>query len=445
MHKTFRRNFLQKRHRMRGKIFKVFIYNLIFFPSLTKAQQNLHLMDEGIFDTLRLQIEAHQKAHPGFTWTIPNALQALPDSFRNGFVALYKSRSLQPASENFPRILFYGEDAQNIVSFHGDPRKNGFDSLEFAEVDSVSGKIVFREMIFPANDSTEGKVQFSEKNPEKCAACHGSPSRYIWTPYASWQGAYGSRDDILQLTSGEMQNWMTFRAQQKSHPRYSKLVIDNEAQEPLAPFRYFKGDGTEKERRNYTMAIERRPNFRLGALLMRQQAKFAFRTAKMSPNYDRLKFDLAFELARCADGNFSAVGMPNAKALAILEKLGAPADKTWRLHLVPEDVNLHQDFNAGISTFQNAFQWHLWQDLGLETLELQKGAQAYSFEDVARKTQEYDFALGEPGWNLWKAMDRVAPIAGGLPGAFEANLLAKKAREMTEDKSTEACKILRSR
>src|SRR5258708_18830764 len=127
------------------------------------------------FETLRSTIVANRVR------SVEDLLPLLSPAMRSGFVLVFDSRSLQEASAPDPRVLLLGNDARFIVSFNGDARQRGFDTLETMEFDDTSTAFTFREIRFPGRSGgADGDVEFSQANPARCAACHGAPAHPIW-------------------------------------------------------------------------------------------------------------------------------------------------------------------------------------------------------------------------------------------------------------------------
>ena len=70
---------------------------------------------------------------------------------------MYRSRSLQSASAEFPRVIVYGEndslyDLKNrlIIAFSGKSGEPGYDKLEVIGFDDRSKEFRFSEVSFPA-------------------------------------------------------------------------------------------------------------------------------------------------------------------------------------------------------------------------------------------------------------------------------------------------------
>lgn len=181
---------------------------------------------------------------------IETLLPEIPQDVRNRYLAMYRSRSLQEASFEFPRIILFDFDASTIVAFNGHSSQKGFDRLEVIQFRQLTARFEFREIVFDGKN----RPQISDANPEKCLKCHQSPTRTDvdprpnWEPYLTWPGAYGSMDktmnpptssfykvmlskvgqnrELIELVSSavdEAEGYQKFATSKTNHPRYSLL------------------------------------------------------------------------------------------------------------------------------------------------------------------------------------------------------------------------------
>ena len=193
--------------------------------------------------TLCLGTECTAKPIPG-TLTIENLrlaakaasslegfLQSLPQEFRSRFVLAYKSRSLQSASFETPRVLLFSSDASLILAYNGllsrESSGRGHFGAGSAEVVAFNFercgwdfyRIDFSKILATESGITTNKW---DANPQKCTSCHqGKP---IWDTYSLWPGFYGSYDDGIKVDSDEGRGFAKFRSLAHQHPLYSKLV-----------------------------------------------------------------------------------------------------------------------------------------------------------------------------------------------------------------------------
>lgn len=128
-------------------------------------------------------------------------IKSLPENFKKNPVLVYRSQSLQgPHKTDYlnPRaLLFENSDSNNnapeyqdasksnlILSFNGNPKDDGFKSIEI--FDDKSKKMF--ELTFDSN-----KAAISDETNGKCLRCHGNPPRPIFHSYPDWDGVFGSQ------------------------------------------------------------------------------------------------------------------------------------------------------------------------------------------------------------------------------------------------------------
>ncbi len=226
--------------------------------------------------------------------------QEKPEYFSN-YVMAYRSRSLQQASFENPRIIMFNKNADFVLSFNGDAKHRGFNNIEMMRFDHSQNKFEFYELTFQNQ-----KAQLSEANPKKCLECHQSSQRTNidprpnWEPYNAWPGFYGSLDDDTNLFKtnfekkknfdketdlfllGEFERepvgfdsfWNTVRP---THPRYSTL-------EPIVNSSY-----------SYESTINGDLTNRLSVLNFRRVARLI---QENKPLYDYVKWTI-WSFGRC--------------------------------------------------------------------------------------------------------------------------------------------------
>jgi hypothetical protein len=137
--------------------------------------------------------------------TIEDVLSQLPKHMLDlNYVVMYRSRSLQEASPQSPRIITYTPTARFVLTFNGgEPQRFGSQTLELMQYREAEQRFEFREIVF--NGKSNPVV--SGANPAKCLECHQSPSRTDidprpnWEPYSTWIGAFGSNNGMLKTIS----------------------------------------------------------------------------------------------------------------------------------------------------------------------------------------------------------------------------------------------------
>ena len=126
-----------------------------------------------------------------------------------------------------PRVILFGNDAKFVMTFNGEPEQRGYNALELLEYNSSTQSFQLQEILFPHDQktasNTNSAVHFSEKNPGKCLACHGSNPRPIWDTPPLWPGAYGEKYQA-HLSEQESTGLYAFLTLQPTHPRYQFLT-----------------------------------------------------------------------------------------------------------------------------------------------------------------------------------------------------------------------------
>lgn len=388
------------------------------------------------FDELKFKIQNYEEANPGKTYSIETIIQELPPELLSNFTLIKESRSLQEGSSTSPRAILFGLNGKTILTFNGDSQQRGFNSLEFAEINQATSAIEFKEMAFPPNGSTVGNVKFSGPNPDKCMACHGPSTHYIWNSYARWPGALGSFDDIVDMNGEEKEALKLFKDQKAAHPRYRNLQFYRDQEYPASPFRPLTPGLPGDSRGDYQIAIEFRPNFRLGTILSRNQARARVSAWKNSPNFPAQKFKLAYHLAACESDSASELK-------DVLNNLGFDYSKEF--HFTIGSSNARDRFHPSLASFLNSVQHFVWIELIAGNPELQFYQSSYAISEAVVKLPEIKLADSPLGILQWQAIDQIALIEGNLKGATEANYYARTADIFRPDPTMhdKICSVLR--
>ena len=144
---------------------------------------------------------------------------------RENFILLYESKSLQPASQDRPRVILHNSDATFLMAYSGfsslEKPDQSSNSVEIISFNSKTSQFEFAEIRFP-----EGRI---ELNPPKCSTCHTPSLRPNWDPYPNWPGVYGSAINSLNTPAGvaakavEGHMWKEFLTRGPQLPRYKAL------------------------------------------------------------------------------------------------------------------------------------------------------------------------------------------------------------------------------
>jgi hypothetical protein len=194
--------------------------------------------------------------------TVEAVIEQLPRDLRENYTLAYDSQSLQGSSHDNPRAILFGRTARFVLTFNGDPSQPHYNAIEAMQFREETESFELYSIEFD-----EGAARFSERNPEVCASCHGTPPHPIWSSYEygdretrHWPGIYGSSHDAPALEAEENAAFERFRERAASHPRYRHLVLSS-AEAPWFP--YATGPNLHRYR----------PNNRLGNLLARWHAR----------------------------------------------------------------------------------------------------------------------------------------------------------------------------
>lgn len=251
---------------------------------------------------------------------VEDFLAELPDDWRSNYTFVYRSQSRQGASPAFPRALAFASDGTAIVTFNGEKEQHGYNTVELALVRPDSQGIELRDISFCAEPSAPGcRAALSEPNPPLCLACHGQSPHYIWAPYKSWPGVYGSVDDtLIKGKDGELKNFQEFSAKSlKIHPRYRQLLSHSDGSEP---YRINPEVG---------MFMEHRANTHLTMVLLRQHARLlANKLLAATAEKPAQRVALIRLLMDCPDN----LRRSNQELQTLARDIGTPLEDAWHLH-----------------------------------------------------------------------------------------------------------------
>lgn len=196
-------------------------------------RQTMEKSDENAVATFRDLVSEIENGKSKIN-SVEEFLKVLPNSLKANYTLVYNSRSLQQGSFENPRALVYSALGSVVYSFNGDPKQQGFDSIESMIFNKEKKTFEFREIKF----ASEGNIRTHVSSPEQslqnnCMGCHGigdHPLHPIWDAYFVWPGVYGSIDDTIYRDFGkiedksiEYQKYQEFLQSAKTHPRYSQL------------------------------------------------------------------------------------------------------------------------------------------------------------------------------------------------------------------------------
>lgn len=153
-------------------------------------------------------------------------MSILPNIFKDNYILMYDSKSLQSSSFDKPRAILRSPKSEVMLSIsnHGDIKNEHNSNVELIYWDKEEKAFKFHEISF--DESTGMKI--SNENPSKCLKCHGGDDpRPNWEPYSSWPGSYGGKEEFRlsgELVAGERRYLDEFINKSKSDPIYSQLL-----------------------------------------------------------------------------------------------------------------------------------------------------------------------------------------------------------------------------
>lgn len=156
--------------------------------------------------------------------TIEKFIQSFDKQTRSQYILMHKSKSVQGATYQKPRVIMFTKDAQMIFSFTGDKTQRNGDKVEIILYDKEKKSFSAHEIDYSQN------TPIVHKNPASCLKCHGTDVRPNWNGYSFWRGAYGSNDSRLTMPTHDGPSDLTeyneiqkLKATYQTHPRYKWL------------------------------------------------------------------------------------------------------------------------------------------------------------------------------------------------------------------------------
>lgn len=230
--------------------------------------------------------------------SLEQLLPLLPKEFVQNFTFVYDSRSPFNGSitPDYPRVILFSPDGKFVITFTGAPDKPGYDIIETIEFDKKSDRFKFY-----AYDFANPNKPNPDLTPESCRHCHGSDPRPIYDSYPLWPGFYGATldsfpKDIVTSTL-ELKNYKNFLSTNAKKGLYKYL----EFQEGSSVSPYLEPDKLALDEKNQAINLEIKfkPNERFGIVLTALNKKRIFRKIKKSPQYEKVKKELLYELLDC--------------------------------------------------------------------------------------------------------------------------------------------------
>lgn len=324
---------------MRGLLLALSVFGAF---SIEAYQANEYESEAGLFESSEVEQARHKYISGAvgldFEWlkalvrssgatSVDEFLPHLPKNLRASYTLMKASGSLQQSSPMNPRAIVFAHDGSLILTFNGDKKQNGYQSLEVLEFSEADKE----HRLFEVDFSRTGDARFSEPNPARCMNCHASwpkpkgAVKPIWAPYSHWLGAYGERDDhfvdvfsrrgggdiggVAERTEYDFRQWneyQRFLKASENHPRYKYLIRKTEFS-PAAPYilhssAKFKDKSGEWIQRK----VINMPNLRLSKILDANNARRVAAQITQHSEFESLAYRLLFQNLCQEEKEFSA-------------------------------------------------------------------------------------------------------------------------------------------
>lgn len=195
-----------------------FLISILFFATISNAASD---PNEISYDWLKNLIITKKLT------TIDSVIPLLPKTYRESFLLMRESHSMQEASLENPRAIVFGQNAKLIMAFNGDSSQKNYNQLELIEFNDQAKAFEFRTILFG-----EGEPKFSNVNPSKCLSCHGAVPQPLWDDYKKWPGMIAANDELDNDDEIELLKSKRLR----SNLRYQSLFGNNSELFPYAIF-----------------------------------------------------------------------------------------------------------------------------------------------------------------------------------------------------------------
>jgi hypothetical protein len=128
--------------------------------------------------------------------TVEDAIPLLPEDTRSALFLMQESKSRHQASQEKPRVILYGHDAEFIVAFSSTPGTHGsippeedaaYEQIELVEFQEDGS---FKFSMLDMNPIEGGGPVLRNSEDGGCKSCHHTRERLIWGQYRNWPGNY---------------------------------------------------------------------------------------------------------------------------------------------------------------------------------------------------------------------------------------------------------------
>lgn len=342
-----------------GNFYRGALLALVTASSAIAVQLSLPITTDGV--------QKYFEANPSHR--IEQFLKDLPPSYTGSFVLIHNSHSLQQATYEKPRVVYFGPDARFLLAVGNVPEDPRSQTLEFAELDEVSGIYRFGEV-----DLRRSGAPKVIKNPASCTLCHGNPARPVWGQYPHWEGTYS--DEAGKIAAVDQPGFSQFLKTRMSDPRLALLQFNSGSDYFVLSSRAYPYANTDLNHelgntiaRATLTRLRRDPNFNSykWAVLATSDALYCLATDAW--------FDIAAKLKRLYPANLPSTPLAFVKSIRLL---GVDPDLELSLEsLVPSLKNpalkrTYGQWQTGAFRMDEALAFNLLDELVAEDPELAK-------------------------------------------------------------------------
>ena len=171
------------------------------------------------------EIKSALEHRPPVITSTETFLDCLPDEFFEHGNLTYVTRSGSPekasVSSAFPRTILFGETAETVIAYTGDPIGPHADEVRIiASGDATPERYRFVSVTFPGS----GRAPRIDESGDSCVACHNG--HLIWGHYRGWEGTFGRHSDLVWTFEdrNEYDAYRNFLKNQADAPRYARRI-----------------------------------------------------------------------------------------------------------------------------------------------------------------------------------------------------------------------------
>lgn len=282
-------------------------------------------------------------------------LPLLPNEFLENFTLVYDSRSpfKDGITASYPRIILFSKDARLILTMTGDPKKSGYDLLEYSQFNDSKANFEFAAIPLP--DFEKNNKPLSAENIN-CNRCHGSDPRPIFDSYPLWPGFYGSFKDTFaknhSIAKKEEVDYKKFKSTTANAGIYKYLKFNKK--DWVSPFLDPKKFDETKLIGDLSQ-FKFMPNTRFGMALTQLNRQRIFRKIMSEKKYVENEKLLLAELLNCGPSKVSAKQLEAMKQKVAKEN----TDRLTRYKVDPKksNENINEMIELKFSTELAQMNW----------------------------------------------------------------------------------------